>query len=178
MWIRLSEISPHGVAVSTPVSLEQLGLANEAWRTDGPVRMHLMVTREAELIVVGGDVSATLRIPCSRCLQECTYPVNGTVQLSLAPEGARGSVEGAHQLTEEDLEQLYYREGGFETNDIVREQLLLSIPMRVVCRPECRGLCATCGKNLNEGPCGCPEPAPSRLAEQLKRWQSGERHEG
>jgi uncharacterized protein len=178
MWIRLSEISPHGVTVSSPVSLAQLGLADEEWRTEGPVRMHLLVTREAEQIVVQGDVSATLRIPCSRCLQECTYPVNGTVLLSLAPEGGIGASEGAQQLTAEDLEQLSYREGGFETNEIVREQLLLSIPMRVVCRPDCRGLCATCGKNLNEGPCGCPEPAPSRLAEQLKRWQSAERYKG
>jgi len=174
MWIRLSEISPHGVTVSSPVPLAQLGLADEAWWADGPVRVHLMVTREAEQILVDGDISATLRFHCSRCLQECPYPVSGAVHLSLAPEGGHGTLEGAHQLNAEDMEQLYYREGGFETNDIVREQLLLSIPMRVVCRPDCRGLCATCGKNLNEGPCGCPAPAASRLAEQLKRWRSDE----
>jgi len=176
MWIRLSEIAPQGVTVSSPVSLAQLGLAEEAWWTDGPVRQYLVVTREAEHIVVEGDISATLRFHCSRCLQECSYPVHGAVHLSLAPEGGTGAAEGAHQLNPEDLDQLYYREGGLETNEIVREQLLLSIPMRVVCRPDCRGLCATCGKHLNDGPCGCPAPAASRLAEQLKRWQSDEHH--
>jgi uncharacterized metal-binding protein YceD (DUF177 family) len=173
MWIRLSEISPHGVTVASPVPLAQLGLGDETWWTDGPVRVHLMVTRETEHILVDGDVSAMVKIPCSRCLEECDYPVSGAVHLTLAPAGEDAAQEGARQLNAEELEQLYYREGGFETNDIVREQLLLSIPMRVLCRSDCRGLCPTCGKNLNEGPCGCPAPAASRLAEQLKRWRSG-----
>jgi uncharacterized protein len=174
MWIRLAEISPHGVTVASPVPLAQLGLADEAWWTDGPVRVHLMVTREAEHILVDGDIAATLRFHCSCCLQECNYPVSGAVHLSLAPAAEGAAPEGAVQLMAEDLEQLYYREGGVETNDIVREQLLLSIPMRVLCRPDCRGLCATCGKNLNEGSCDCPPPVASGLAEQLKRWRSGE----
>jgi uncharacterized protein len=175
MWIRLSEISPHGVTVSSPVPLTQLGLADEEWWTDGPVHVHLMVTREAEQILVDGDISATLLFHCSRCLQESAYPVSGAVHLFLAPAGGQAQPEGVYQLNAADMEQLYYQDGGVETNDIVREQLLLSIPMRVLCRPECLGLCATCGKNLNEGACGCPVPAASRLAEQLKRWRSGER---
>jgi len=174
MWIRLSEISPHGVTVSSPVRLEQLGLAGEPWWTDGPVHVHLMVNREAEHILVDGDISASLKFHCSRCLQECVCDVNSAVHLSLAPAGESGLSESAHQLNAEDLEQLYYREGGFETNDVVREQLLLSIPMRVLCRSDCRGLCGSCGKNLNEGPCGCPPPAASPLAEQLKRWRADE----
>ena len=175
MWIRLSEISPHGVTVSSPVPLAQLGLAGETWYADGPVHVHLLVTREAEHILVDGDISASLRFHCSRCLKECAYAVNSAVHLSLAPAGEHNRSEGAHQLNAEDLEQLYYREGGFETNDVVREQLLLSIPMRVLCRPDCRGLCVSCGKNLNDGSCGCPPPAASPLAEQLKRWRADER---
>jgi len=173
MWIRLSEIPPQGVTVSSPVPLAQLGLANESWWTDGPVRVQLLVTRESDLILVDGDISASLKFHCSRCLQECAYAVNGAVHLTLEPAEGGARSEGAHQLQADELEQLYYRDGGVETNDVVREQLLLSIPMRVVCRPDCGGLCPSCGRNLNEGACGCPAPAASRLAEQLKRWQSG-----
>ncbi len=174
MWIRLSEILTHGVTVSSPVPLAQLGLANETWWTDGPVRVNLIVTRESEVILVDGDISAALRFPCSRCLKECTYAVNSAVHVSLVPADEDEKSDGAHQLQADELEQLYYREGGVETDDMVRDQLLLSIPMRVLCRPDCRGLCASCGKNLNEGSCGCPPPAASRLAEQLKQWQRGE----
>lgn len=176
MRIRLSDISPQGVTVASPVPLAQLGLAEEEWWTDEPVRVHLLVTRESELILIDGDISASLRFHCSRCLQECVYAVNGAVHLTLMPADAEGDAqsERARQLQADELEQLYYQDGGVETNDVVREQLMLSIPMRVVCRQECLGLCASCGKNLNEGPCGCPAPAASKLAEQLKRWRSGE----
>jgi len=178
MRIRLSEIPPHGVTVAAPVPLAQLGLADEPWWTDGPVQVRLVVTRESDLILVDGSVSASLRFHCSRCLIECDYAVNAAVHLSLAPadtDGEAPASDSARQLQADELEQLYYRDGGFDTNDVVREQLLLSIPMRVVCRPDCRGLCAACGNNLNEGPCGCPPPADSKLAEQLKRWRSGGR---
>lgn len=168
MWIRLSEISPQGVVVSSEAVLAQLGLAQEQWWADGPVRVQLLVTRDEEVILVDGEVSAALRFHCSRCLETCAYPVHAAVHVMLAPADP-SPPEGHHQLSAADLEQLYYRNGGVETNEVVREQLLLSIPMQVVCRPECRGLCASCGRNLNEGPCGCPAPPASPWVEQLKR---------
>ena len=171
MWIRLSDIPPQGVAVSSPVVLGQLGLAQEDWSADGPIRVDMVVTRDRELIMVDGTVAATLRFRCSRCLENCSRPVQAATHLVLAPAGSEPT-EGRHQLNAADLEQLFYRDGGVETDDVVREQLLLSIPMQVVCRPECRGLCPACGRNLNEGACGCPAPPSTPWVEQLKRFRS------
>ncbi|MEW6325327.1 MAG: DUF177 domain-containing protein [Nitrospirota bacterium] len=168
MWIRLSEIPPQGVVVSSPTPAAQLGLGREEWWTDEPVRVQLVVTRDGDDILIDGEVAATLRFRCSRCLEECTYPVRTALHVTLAPAGP-DAPEGHYQLNAADLEQAYYREGGVETNEVVREQLLLAIPMQVVCRPGCRGLCASCGRNLNEGPCECPGPPDSPWVEQLKR---------
>jgi uncharacterized protein len=170
MWIRLSDIPPQGVVVSTQTPLAQLGLGQEEWWAAGPVRVGLRVTREHELIMIDGDVGAPLRFHCSRCLRDCDAPLQLPVHLTLAPADA-AVPEGHHQLQAADLEQWYYREGGVEINDVVREQLLLAIPMQVVCRPDCRGLCASCGRDLNEGPCGCPAPPDTPWVEQLKRWR-------
>jgi uncharacterized protein len=171
MWIRLSGIPPQGVAVSSPVPLGQLALAQEDWSADGPIRVDMVVTRDRELIMVDGTVAAVLRFRCSRCLETCSRPLQAAVHLALAPAGSEPP-ESRHQLNATDLEQLFYQDGGLETDDVVREQLLLSIPMQVVCRPECRGLCPACGRNLNEGPCGCPAPPSTPWVEQLKRFRS------
>jgi uncharacterized protein len=168
MWIRLSEISPKGVLVSDQTPLAKLGLEQEDWRAEGPVRVDLRVTRDEEIIMVDGQISAPLRVACSRCVEECAYPVSASLHLFLAPADD-DRPEGVHQLHADELEQLYYRQGGLETNDVVREQLLLAIPMRVLCRPACRGLCPSCGHNLNEGSCDCPPPANEPRGLQLKR---------
>ena len=170
MWIRLSEISPHGIPVSSSTPPAQLGLGREEWWADGPVRAELVVTRDDDVILMDGEVTASLRFRCSRCVEECALPVRTAVHLVLvpAPDG-RELPDGEHQLKAADLEQAYYRDGGLETNDVVLEHLLLSIPMRVVCRPGCRGLCVSCGRNLNDGPCDCPPPPDSPWVEQLKK---------
>jgi len=168
MWIRLSEISPQGVVVSQSTPLTQLGLSQEEWSADAPIRVDLVVNRDQDVILVDGDVTGTLRFRCSRCLEPCAQPVRLSVHQALAP-AVDHPTEGHHQLNAADLEQWYYRDGGVETNDVVREQLLLAIPMRVVCRADCRGLCASCGRNLNEGACACPAPPSSSWVEQLKR---------
>ncbi|HMZ26030.1 MAG TPA: DUF177 domain-containing protein, partial [Elusimicrobiota bacterium] len=57
-------------------------------------------------------------------------------------------------------------------DDEVRQSLLLALPSQPLCRPACRGLCPRCGRNLNQGPCGCPaEPAPSPFDELKKLIQ-------
>ena len=59
----------------------------------------------------------------------------------------------------------FYEGGGVELNDVLREFVLLSLPMQRLCRAECRGMCPVCGKNRNLSDCGCqPEPADDRWA--------------
>ena len=169
MWIRLSEISPAGLPVTVETPLEQLGLDHEEWTAAGPATVRLRVTRDDDLIMVDGEISARLQFECSRCLSSSLYPMTVPVHITLSPAGS-GKSEGVYQLQAGDLEQLLYHDDGIEMNDVVREQLLLALPMQVLCRPDCRGLCPSCGQNLNERACQCTTTVETPLAAQLKRF--------
>ncbi len=70
---------------------------------------------------------------------------------------------GEHAITEDETEIGYYQESGLLLEDVVREQVLLSLPSRTLCKPDCKGLCPRCGQNLNLAKCSCDEaPADPR----------------
>ena len=97
----------------------------------------------AEGLVADGRISAGWKGECRRCLT----PVNGPVDVEFREVFERNPREGETYLLgheEVDLEPL------------VREALLLALPLTPLCRVECAGICPTCGADLNEGPCDCP----------------------
>jgi len=94
----------------------------------------------------------TLR--CQRCLGAESNAVGGRFELLLLVEtGGRGGVESA--LEEEELGVVHVAEEEVEIDPFLIEQIGLDIPMKPVCRPDCAGLCQSCGTDLNEGPCDC-----------------------
>ena len=119
---------------------------------------------------------------CTRCLTSFTEPVEADVELLLLVEepppepehGGRGGASGAGEdrageeveLEEEDLGVLTLTGETFDTDPILLEQLQLNIPMKPLCRPECKGLCPICGTDRNEGECSCTEEAKD------PRWQA------
>ena len=75
------------------------------------------------------------------------------------------STEKDQEVGDEDLETSYYRDDRIDLNELLREQFYLALPMKPLCREECRGLCAQCGTNLNTGSCDCaPAWEDPRLA--------------
>jgi uncharacterized protein len=71
-----------------------------------------------------------------------------------------GSDAGRDELsvTDAEAEIGYYQGEGLLLEDAVREQVLLALPLKMICREDCKGLCPQCGKNLNEGDCSCTAP--------------------
>jgi uncharacterized protein len=62
------------------------------------------------------------------------------------------------ELTDRDVVVGYYEADQLDLGEVVREQVLLALPLKPLCREDCRGLCPTCGRNRNQFPCGCPPP--------------------
>jgi uncharacterized protein len=82
------------------------------------------------------------------------------------------SQEEEREVEEDDLETSYYRDDQVDLSELLREQFYLALPMKPLCRDDCKGLCAQCGTNLNTGTCDChPAWDDPRLAplKQLKR---------
>ena len=99
---------------------------------------------------------------CARCVDPVPTPLSGSFDLIFRPAGADAD-QGEHAITEDETEIGYYQESGLLLEDVVREQVLLSLPSRTLCKPDCKGLCPRCGQNLNLAKCSCDEaPADPR----------------
>ncbi|HWZ60251.1 MAG TPA: DUF177 domain-containing protein [Gemmatimonadaceae bacterium] len=101
-----------------------------------------------------GQVSGTARGECRRCLTEVTAPVSESAQLIFVEQGE-------DDLDDPDVFVFDPRPNVLDLRPAIREQWLVAAPAFVQCRDECRGLCPTCGADLNAGTCAC-EPAVSR----------------
>ena len=111
-------------------------------------------------LVIHGTVQTSGIYRCGRCLTPVSVDRKETLS----------EVYGTEAVLPEDVEP--YNGEYIDLTKTVRETLVLSEPMRVLCRPDCKGLCPQCGANLNEGPCSCPDdridPRMEKLGELLK----------
>ncbi len=104
-----------------------------------------------------GKMSGEMKLPCSRCLAECSRKFDDRFDLFLVPEAPpEQEVQGEEiMLAEEDLSTVFYRDDMFDLGELLREQIILSIPMKNLCSEDCKGLCAVCGINMNLESCRC-----------------------
>jgi uncharacterized protein len=103
--------------------------------------------------------SGTFEAPCARCIEPVRHELGGDFDLIFRPFGADAG-PADRSLAAPDTEIGYYQKEGLVLEDVLREQVLLSLPARSLCRPDCKGLCPRCGRNLNTEPCAC-EDTPS-----------------
>jgi uncharacterized protein len=125
----------------------------EDGRPVAPLRGDLRLMRTPRSIFVRGDLATTIAVECSRCLTEAETPVALDVEAEFFPEV---DVTTGHALpTPEDDDLAFTIDPNHELDlqEVVRQNLLLALPMRSLCSEACLGLCPQCGQNLNDGPC-------------------------
>jgi uncharacterized protein len=105
---------------------------------------HSKVTRTSQGLMIETELQTTIPAECGRCLTEVLH--------SLKTEFSDLYVFPNKDRTDEDL--VMPEDGFIDLGPIAREQLLLEVPINVVCKPDCKGLCAICGANKNEEDCG------------------------
>jgi len=101
-----------------------------------------------------GRLSARLELQCARCLEAVPQDVKREFELLYRPLGADAGRDEL-SVTDAEAEIGYYQGDGILLEDVLREQVLLALPLKVTCREECKGLCPQCGKNLNQEQCSC-----------------------
>ncbi|HBL31840.1 MAG TPA: hypothetical protein DD490_33880 [Acidobacteria bacterium] len=130
----------------------------------GPIEWKGQVTFVDPGYYLRARLSYEQTLSCDRCLKPIVEPTESDVELLILVEHASGAA-GEHELHEKDLGVLSVQGETLETEPILMEQLELNIPMKPLCRPDCKGLCPTCGADRNETACSCEEPtADSRWA--------------
>ena len=104
-----------------------------------------------------GRLSTGLELQCARCLEPVQQDVNREFELLYRPLGADAGRDEL-SVTAAEAEIGYYQGDGILLEDVLREQVLLALPLKITCREDCKGLCPHCGKNLNEEQCSCNVP--------------------
>ena len=118
------------------------------------------------------ELTATVdyRAECARCLE----PLSGSFSVSLERTVAAKESLSEKQLEENVDEYAVIENGTLDLDELIREELLLSFPMRFLCSPDCPGLCPKCGKPLRLGDCGCPKKEPDPRLAILKTLLDGQ----
>lgn len=130
------------------------------------------ITNTGESMLVKARAEGRFQMECSRCLQ----PVQTNFVASIQERFRRGDPTlheqpDADAPPEED-DVSYYEGERIELGETVRETIALQLPMKPVCRPDCRGLCSSCGTNLNEQTCDCRDDAVDPRLEVLREWKA------
>lgn len=117
---------------------------------------------DIEDIRLVGKLATSIETACARCLEPVKTDIRRDFDLLYRPQG----IDAGHEelsVTQAEAEIGYYSGDGLELKDVLREQVLLSVPLRMLCAEQCKGLCPHCGKNLNVEGCSCESrPADPR----------------
>ena len=105
---------------------------------------------------IRGHLAVTMRCDCNRCLEPAQFAIDSNFDLFYRPAEAAGEEdEEEAEIDEGEAEIAFYEGAGVELKDVLREHVLLSMPMQRVCREDCRGICPVCGQNRNLLNCEC-----------------------
>lgn len=118
-----------------------------------------------------GKLETDLEVACARCLEPVVLPVKRSFDLLYRPLGTDSGHEEL-SVTDAEAEIGYYQGEGLLLEDTLREQVLLAVPLKSLCRDDCKGLCPHCGRNLNEGECSCTEQMEDPRWAALKEIRS------
>ena len=115
------------------------------------------VTRLSRDLLVQGDVSADIHVVCSRCLDEFNLPVQGVLEEQFQPtiDVETGRPVQRQPFEEDDTAFNISANHEMDLTEPIRQSLLVALPLKPLCKDDCKGLCPQCGANLNDGPCGC-----------------------
>jgi uncharacterized protein len=177
MYVDLSEIvTRRGMRVSLP--LDMPGPDDPDLVFTAPLQGALVFSNSGELLNIRGSVDTAVQLPCARCLADTRLALHLDVEehLPIAEVLSPRSVAEEGDL-ETPVSSVVHLDQGrpiLDLTELLRQLSVASLPLRVLCRQECPGLCVRCGHNLGAGPCACPPEEQHRpLAGLAALMESG-----
>jgi uncharacterized protein len=154
MEIKVSDIQPEGLAVEFTQGAADFADLGGDMKVLGPVEARFRLRKTGATVTIDGKVDARLELVCSRCGKPCAYEAGSVFQLDLNPVQSL-TEEEENELRPDELEIEFYRGDIIDLSGLLREQMLLQVPMKPLCKDDCLGLCQFCGQDMNESRCGC-----------------------
>ena len=151
---------------------DDLKVNNQVMALVEPAQVRVRVELRGESVRVEGSLECRVSITCGRCAKGIPKDIEKRFRVDYWPDPAVEEGEEL-ELTYYDLDVGFYRNDELDLSAVLGEQILLEIPMKPVCREDCKGLCDQCGADLNERTCSCErsrvDPRLSALAEYKKK---------
>ena len=193
MILSVDSIGPDGLDKSETIPLDVvagwLGEAGESeWHPTADANFTAHFDRLGAKVLMKAEAAIPLEAPCARCLKPAAevirldfltcfvsgaaQPHNGLSACSTADEPKGGKfqdeegTEASFDLESPDEEPFDGRT--LNTDSVVCQELLVNLPLRCLCSPDCKGLCPSCGQNLNEKSCSCEQTATDPRWDALK----------
>lgn len=156
MIIDLFQIEQANYEFDNLIQPENIGLDDEAARIELLVKISGVIKKGIAQVDLSGRIEGEIEIDCMRCLQPVKTPLNIQFKVVyVAPENYTGEREA--EIGTDDLDIAIYDDEKLDLAEIAREQILLNLPTRFLCREDCSGLCQVCGANKNFTDCNCEE---------------------
>ena len=151
-------------------SPEVLKLEAEGATFEKPVRVELSVSKSQDQLICRGKVRTSMKLECSRCLVQYEESLSFDLDfvIDLAGNLSAGSIGDGVKSEEEGYFFADPSSAFFEIDDLVREAVILSLPLKPLCSEDCKGLCPICGADLNRSQCGCIKEMTDPRWDQLK----------
>lgn len=160
MRLDLTEIAQH-VGKQMSYDVDEPASSITDVQVLSPIRGNLRFTNTGDLLLVRGILHTTVELECSRCLRLFEMPLLCEVeeQVELRAIAARPFEHPQVTIVPEEGDTLFLDGNILDLTELIRQMLLVSLPIKPLHDAECKGLCPTCGADLNEGECSCERPA-------------------
>ena len=126
------------------IPLEELGIYNGVGTFKTPVSLRGSISNHAGIVTLSYNLQFTMHHQCDRCLNEFDREYNLDFEHILI-----------RTESEDDDEYVYCPDSTLDVNELAISDLLLSLPTKILCKEDCKGICPKCGQNLNEAECEC-----------------------
>lgn len=153
MLVERSQIPPEGLDLEVCEEPCWEGVEG-LWLSLAPVEASFHLEREVNGILASGTFSTTAVVPCSRCSEPVSIPLSDSFTI-LYTEASKAFHAEEVELNAAEMDVDTMEDDRLDLTKLLRENVLLTLPLQPLCRAECRGLCPQCGVNLNETSCGC-----------------------
>ncbi len=175
MRIEVENLTAAGEPFSHTYGAGEVDLSEEVARVAGETAVTGRASKKGEEVRLRGSIRTTVEVACARCLAPQAAPLEVEFDTSFIPQSAAAGETENVELQAEHLSLDAYEGDAIDLDELVREQVVLALPTRHLCREDCKGLCPTCGADLNAEACACGQSEVDPRWAALADWKNKDR---